>query len=243
MEVHYQPQIDLANSKVIGAEALVRWTTDDGRSIPPDQFIPLAESSGLIIELGEWVFRTAIAQLMAWDAAGLPQLRMAINVSPTQFRDPRFASRLQNIIEELQVPAQRIELEITEGVAMFDPETVISTLTELRALGMEIAVDDFGTGFSSLSYLHRLPINRLKIDRSFIRDMETSGSGGATIADMVVKLGQSLGLSVIAEGAETPAQIQMLRDIGCELAQGFLYSRPLNAETFGKWLAERNQNG
>ena len=242
MEVHYQPQINLANSKVIGAEALVRWTTDDGRSIPPDQFIPLAESSGLIIELGEWVFRTAIAQLMAWDAAGLPQLRMAINVSPTQFRDPRFASRLQNIIKELQVPAQRIELEITEGVAMLDPETVISTLTDLRALGMEIAVDDFGTGFSSLSYLHRLPINRLKIDRSFIRDMETSGSGGATIADMVVKLGQSLGLSVIAEGAETPAQIQMLRDIGCELAQGYLYSRPLNAEAFGKWLAERGQN-
>jgi diguanylate cyclase (GGDEF)-like protein len=240
LEVHYQPQIDLSTSKVIGAEALVRWTTDDGRSIPPDQFIPLAESSGLIIELGEWVFRTAITQLMAWDSAGLPALRMAINVSPTQFREPRFASRLQNIIEQAQVPAHRIELEITEGVAMFDPETVIATLTELRALGIEIAVDDFGTGFSSLSYLHRLPINRLKIDRSFIRDMESSGSGGATIADMVVKLGQSLGLSVIAEGTETAYQVEMLRNIGCELAQGYLYSRPVNAEAFGKWLSIRD---
>jgi EAL domain-containing protein (putative c-di-GMP-specific phosphodiesterase class I) len=128
---------------------------------------------------------------------------------------------------------------MTEGVAMFDPETVISTLHELRAIGMEVAVDDFGTGFSSLSYLHRLPINRLKIDRSFVRDMASSDSGGATIADMVVKLGQSLGLSVIAEGAETEPQVEMLRNIGCELAQGFLYSRPVNAEAFGKWLAER----
>jgi diguanylate cyclase (GGDEF)-like protein len=239
LEVHYQPQVDLLSGKVVGAEALLRWKTDDGINIPPDQFISLAESSGLIFELGEWVFRTALAQLMAWDAAGMQPLRMAINVSPTQFRDPHFASRLKNIIEELQVPAQRIELEITEGVAMFDPETVISTLHELRAIGMEVAVDDFGTGFSSLSYLHRLPINRLKIDRSFVRDMASSDSGGATIADMVVKLGQSLGLSVIAEGAETEPQVEMLRNIGCELAQGFLYSRPVNAEAFGKWLAER----
>lgn len=240
LEVHYQPQIDLLDNRVIGAEALVRWTTDDGRRIPPDQFIPLAESSGLIVELGEWVFRTALSQLMAWDASGLPPLRMAVNVSPTQFRDPRFASQIKEIIEEVHVPARRIELEITEGVAMFDPETVIATLTGLRALGVEIAVDDFGTGFSSLSYLHRLPINRLKIDRSFVHDMESSGNGGATIADMVVKLGQSLGLSVIAEGAETEYQVEILRSIGCELAQGYLYSRPVDAETFGKWLAQRD---
>lgn len=241
LAVHYQPQIDLASGAVVGAEALIRWKTDDGRNIPPDQFISLAEYSGLILDLGEWVFRTAVAQLMAWDAAGLPKLRMAINVSPTQFRDPRFTVRLKAIIDEMQAPAPRIELEITEGVAMLDTEMTISILRELKALGVEIAVDDFGTGFSSLSYLHRLPLNRLKIDRSFVHDMTTGDGSGATIADMVVKLGQSLGLSVIAEGVETEAQAEMLRSKGCELAQGYLYSRPVDADTFCDWFVARSQ--
>jgi EAL domain-containing protein (putative c-di-GMP-specific phosphodiesterase class I) len=241
LAVHYQPQIDLASGAVVGAEALIRWKTDDGRNIPPDQFISLAEYSGLILDLGEWVFRTAVAQLMAWDAAGLPKLRMAINVSPTQFRDPRFTVRLKAIIDEMQAPAPRIELEITEGVAMLDTEMTISILRELKALGVEIAVDDFGTGFSSLSYLHRLPLNRLKIDRSFVHDMTTGDGSGATIADMVVKLGQSLGLSVIAEGVETEAQAEMLRSKGCELAQGYLYSRPVDADTFRDWFVARSQ--
>ncbi|MBA3998244.1 MAG: hypothetical protein C0466_13915 [Candidatus Accumulibacter sp.] len=236
LAVHYQPQIDLVSGRVVGAEALIRWTTDDGRNIPPDQFISLAEYSGLILDLGEWVLRTAAAQLMEWDAAGLPPLRMAVNVSPTQFRDSRFASRLKGILAELAVPPQRIELEITEGVAMLDAETVISTLREVRALGAEVAVDDFGTGFSSLSYLHRLPLNRLKIDRSFVNDMGRPGNSGTGIADMVVKLGQSLGLSVIAEGVETEAQAELLRGIGCELAQGYLYARPMAAGAFRDWL-------
>ena len=173
---------------------------------------------------------------MEWDAAGLPPLRMAVNVSPTQFRDSRFASRLKGILAELAVPPQRIELEITEGVAMLDAETVISTLREVRALGAEVAVDDFGTGFSSLSYLHRLPLNRLKIDRSFVNDMDRPGNSGTGIADMVVKLGQSLGLLVIAEGVETEAQAELLRGIGCELAQGYLYARPMAAGAFRDWL-------
>lgn len=234
--LHYQPKVDLRSGSVVGAEALIRWTTDDGRNIPPDQFISLAEYSGLILDLGEWVLRTAAAQLMEWDAAGLPPLRMAVNVSPTQFRDSRFASRLKGILAELAVPPQRIELEITEGVAMLDAETVISTLREVRALGAEVAVDDFGTGFSSLSYLHRLPLNRLKIDRSFVNDMDRPGNSGTGIADMVVKLGQSLGLSVIAEGVETEAQAELLRGIGCELAQGYLYARPMAAGAFRDWL-------
>ncbi|MDA0189715.1 MAG: EAL domain-containing protein [Proteobacteria bacterium] len=236
LTVHYQPQIDLANGRVVGAEALIRWRTDDGRNIPPDQFISLAEYAGLIPDLGEWVLRTAAAQLLRWDAEGLPSLRMAVNVSPVQFRDSRFVSRVREVFDTLGVPARRIELEITEGVAMFDADTVIATLRELRALGAEIAVDDFGTGFSSLSYLQRLPLNRLKIDRSFVSAMTLPDGCGTRIADMVVKLAQALGLSVVAEGVETEAQAALLHNIGCEQAQGYLYARPMDAEGFRAWL-------
>lgn len=238
LSLHYQPQIDLATGAVIGAEALIRWRTDEGRNIPPDQFISLAEYSGLIRDLGAWVFCTAFEQLKVWDAAGLPPLRMAVNVSPAQFLDPNFANRLEKIVAEVGVAPQRIELEITEGVVMQDAESVISTLQALRKLGFEVAVDDFGTGFSSLSYLQRLPVNRLKIDRSFVGDMNDGGGSGNSIAHTIIRLGQSLGLSVVAEGVETEAQGEMLRNMGCDLAQGYFYSRPVDGESFVAWMGE-----
>lgn len=235
LEMHYQPQIELATGKVIGAEALIRWRGQDGQFIRPDQFISVAEYSGLIVDLGAWVFRTAIKEVKHWDTHGLGNLRMAINVSLVQFRDPLFLQRIRSALKELDVSPSRIELEITESVAMMEAETVISILGELKQMGIQIAIDDFGTGFSSLSYLHRLPIDQLKIDRAFVRDVTSAEGAGARIAQTVVRLGQSLGLSVIAEGIETEDQAQLLMDMGCPRAQGFLYSKPVNAEDFIAW--------
>ncbi len=239
LAIHYQPQIEFSSGRVVGIEALLRWVNEDGQSVPPDQFITLAEYSGLMVNLGEWVFRTAVTQLMAWDAAGLAPMRLAINLSMAQFRDPRFVSRLRKIVEELKVPAHRLELEITESIAMLDAESVINSLSEFKSMGMEIAVDDFGTGFSSLTYLHRLPIDRLKIDRSFVQSMSPEGGSGNTISDMVIKLAHSLGLTVIAEGVESEDQACLLAEMGCEFGQGFLYSPAMPPEKLPEWLANR----
>ena len=240
LELHYQPQIDLASGRVIGAEALIRWRGADGQFIRPDLFISLAEYSGLIVELGAWVFHTAVRELRAWDAQGLTGVRMAINVSLVQFRDPQFLQRVRAALDETGIAPERIELEITESVAMMEAETVIAILSELKQMGIQIAIDDFGTGFSSLSYLHRLPIDRLKIDRAFVRDLDSHKGSGASIAQTVIRLGQSLGLSVIAEGIETEEQAQLLMDLGCPLAQGFLYSRPVDSGSFIAWCRARN---
>lgn len=240
LELHYQPQIDLASGRVIGAEALIRWRGNDGQFIRPDLFISLAEYSGLIVDLGAWVFRTAVRELKAWDAQGLTGIRMAINVSLVQFRDPQFLQRVRAALDETGIAPERIELEITESVAMMEADTVISILSELKAMGIQIAIDDFGTGFSSLSYLHRLPIDRIKIDRAFVRDLDAHKGSGASIAQTVIRLGQSLGLSVIAEGIETEEQAQLLMDLGCPLAQGFLYSRPVDSDGFIAWCRARS---
>jgi len=242
IELHYQPQIELTSGRVIGAEALIRWRGADGKFIRPDLFISLAEYSGLIVDLGAWVFRTAVHELGNWDAQGLSGIRMAINVSLVQFRDPLFIQRARSALAETGIAASRIELEITESVAMLDEETVVRTLEELKLLGFQIAIDDFGTGFSSLSYLHRLPIDRLKIDRSFVREVDSRTKHGASIAQTVIRLGQSLGLSVLAEGIETEAQAQLLMDLGCPQAQGFLYSPPIDSAAFVAWWRLRQSH-
>ena len=242
LELHYQPQIELVSGRVVGAEALIRWRGGDGSFIRPDLFISLAEYSGLIVDLGAWVFETAVEELRVWDSAGLTGVRMAINVSLVQFRDPLFLTRLRAALDKTGIAPNRIELEITESVAMLDAETVIAILTELKAMGIQIAIDDFGTGFSSLAYLHRLPIDRLKIDRAFVRDLGSARASGASIAQTVIGLGQSLGLSIIAEGIETEDQAQLLAALGCPLAQGFLYSRPVDSATFMAWWKARQQS-
>ncbi|MBK9596303.1 MAG: EAL domain-containing protein [Rhodocyclales bacterium] len=234
----YQPQVEIASGKVCGAEALLRWQNVRGENIPPDRFIPVAEYSHLIIELGEWVLRSACEQLGEWDRAGVSGLRMSVNVSLVQFRDPDFVGMARRCILDYGIDPGRIELEITESMALSEAETVVDTMNKMKSFGVSIAVDDFGSGYSSLGHLQRLPLNRLKIDRVFVQDL-TAGSSGATIADTIVKLGHMLGLAVIAEGVETGEQLDALRRMGCQEVQGFYFSPPVAAADFPALVGKR----
>ena len=234
----FQPQINLQNGKVVGAETLLRWRTESGQLVPPDQFIPLAEDSGLIIAIGDWVLRTACEQLVTLERDGFPGFRMAINVSVVQFRHPDFILMLERAIAETGVNPVNVELEITESVAMLDPDHIVDLLQRVKQYGFTVAIDDFGTGFSSLAYLQRLPVDRLKIDRGFVSRLEFDGEG-KNIAEMIIDLGRNLGMEVIAEGIEDTAQADYLRARGCHEAQGFLYSRPLDEDALRVWLRSR----
>ncbi|KAB2964957.1 EAL domain-containing protein, partial [Zoogloea sp.] len=202
--------------------------------VPPMQFIPAAEESGLIIGLGEWVVRNAFAQLRAWLDAGLPPLRMSVNISALQFRQPGFAVFLGGQLALHRLPAECIELELTESVLMKNLEEVLRTLTDIKALGVRLAIDDFGTGFSSLGYLRRFPIDRLKIDQSFVRDIDTTPVN-ESIARAIVALAESLSLEIVAEGIEREAEAAVLQRLNCQQGQGYLFSRPVLAETFVTW--------
>jgi len=234
--VVYQPQIDLATRRPVGAEALLRWQTPDGKFISPDRFIPIAEYSGLIIDLGEWVMRTACRELVDLRKAGHQDFMMSINVSQVQFRHPLFLDMLKRALEDTGAPPQNIELEITESMAMEEPDLLIKMLGQIKQTGVSIAIDDFCTGFSSLSYLQRLQIDRLKIDRAFVTEI-TGSARGSSIAEMVIQLGRNLGLAVIAEGVEDERQAQILQSLGCPLAQGFLFARPMTASALDSWLS------
>jgi len=234
--VVYQPQIDLATRRPVGAEALLRWQTPDGKFISPDRFIPIAEYSGLIIDLGEWVLRTACRELVDLRKAGHRDFMMSINVSQVQFRHPHFLDMLRQALDDTGAPPEHIELEITESMAMEEPDLLIKMLGQIKQTGVSIAIDDFGTGFSSLSYLQRLQIDRLKIDRAFVTEI-TGSARGSSIAEMVIQLGRNLGLSVIAEGVEDERQAQILQALGCPLAQGFLFARPMTATALNGWLS------
>jgi diguanylate cyclase len=235
--VVYQPQIDLATRRPVGAEALLRWRTKDGTFIPPDRFIPIAEYSGLIIEIGERVMREACGELVRLRQLGYPDLTMSINVSQVQFRHPRFLDMLRNILAETQAPPSQIELEITESMAMEEPDALINLLDQIKQTGVSIAIDDFGTGFSSLSHLQRLQADRLKIDRGFVTEI-TSSARGSSIAEMVIQLGRNLGLSVVAEGVEDERQASILSALGCPLAQGYLFARPMTVNQLTSWLKD-----
>jgi diguanylate cyclase (GGDEF)-like protein len=233
----YQPQVTLAGRRPFGAEALLRWRTDDGQLVPPDRFIPIAEYSGMIVDIGAWVLREACAELVRLRAAGHLAFTMSVNVSQAQFRHPHFLDVLRGALAASGAPPDRIELEITESMAMEEPDLLIERLADIKRLGVSIAIDDFGTGFSSLSYLQRLQVDRLKIDRTFVSEI-TESARGSRIAEMVVELGRNLGLDVVAEGVEDERQAQILQDIGCPLAQGFLFARPLAPEALLTWLAD-----
>ncbi|MBV8605211.1 MAG: EAL domain-containing protein [Pelomonas sp.] len=235
----YQPQVDLATRRPIGCEALLRWRKADGTFVPPDQFIPLAEQSGLIVPIGEFVLRTACLQLKRLTGLGHAGFRMCVNVSLAQFRDPDFIPSLQRVLGETGVDARLLELEITESMAMEDTELIHRLLADIRRCGASVAIDDFGTGFSSLSQLRQLQVERLKIDRAFVQEAEAS-SAGATIAKMVVDLGRALGLTVIAEGIETETQRAHLLALGCHEGQGWLFGRPMASDPFETWLAEHS---
>lgn len=236
----FQPQIDLPSGRVIGAEALLRWKTEEGKFISPDQFIPLAEQSGLIVPMGEWVFRTACHQLNHLNRLGYSSFRMAINVSHTQFREPDFVDMVGRVLRECQVVAAQIELELTESVAMERLDSVTAKLADIRSLGVSVAIDDFGTGYSSLSLLKQLQIDRLKIDRAFIGELNSSNSSD-NIASLIVALGRQFNLATIAEGIETEEQRQLLQEMGCQEGQGYLFSRPLPMDQLESWMADNRR--
>lgn len=224
--VVYQPQFSLHNNQLVGVEALLRWRTEDNRFVSPAEFIPLAESSGLIVALGEWVLRMACHDLGEINQHSPKPLRMAINVSVAQLRHPNFIDMLSSALAESQVQPQLIELEITESMAMLEADLMSVLIEQIKARGLTLAVDDFGTGFSSLSYLEKLNVDRLKIDLSFIRQLEQS-EGGRRIVETIIQLGQSLDLDVIAEGIEQQSQATLLNQMGCHEGQGYLFAKPM----------------
>lgn len=233
----YQPQIDLQSGKTVGMEALLRWRAEDGRLIEPARFIPIAEHSGMIVGIGEWVMRMACFQQAELTRHGFVGLSMAINVSVGQLRHPRFLPALQSALEDSGATPALVELEITESMAMEEADFIARTLESVKALGVRVAVDDFGTGFSSLSYLQSLQVDRLKIDRSFVAGI-TDNERARRIPELVIQLGHRLGLKVLAEGVEEPAQAQLLRELGCDDAQGFLYARPMEAHLLADWMRQ-----
>jgi diguanylate cyclase (GGDEF)-like protein/PAS domain S-box-containing protein len=234
--LHYQPRIDLRTGAIVGVEALVRWMHPREGMIPPGRFIPIAEQSRLIARIDDWVLRAACRQQRAWQDDGLPEIRMAVNLSASQFETKDLPARVARLLIDTGVPPRTFELELTESTAMDNPDGAVGTLLELKSIGVHASIDDFGTGYSSLAYLKRFPIDALKIDRSFVRDLG-SDPDDAAIATAVIRVGHSLGLQVIAEGVETREQLGFLRDNDCDEIQGFLASRPVPPETIAGYLA------
>lgn len=227
--LHYQPQYSLSTGQMIAVEALIRWQHPEEGLIYPDRFISLAEETGLIVPIGEWVIETACRQLMKWQQADIPSLRMAINLSARQFWRPGLAEVVKDILVKTDVDPCQIDFELTESIIMRDAKATIDTLNDFHEMGFELSIDDFGTGYSSLSYLKRFPINRLKIDRSFVSDIVIEKDGDDMI-NAIIALGHSMGLQVLAEGVETEEQLDYLKQHGCDEVQGYLYSRPIPAD-------------
>jgi predicted signal transduction protein with EAL and GGDEF domain len=230
-ELHYQPVVNLHNDEISGVEALIRWRHPDKGVIPPSTFIPVAEEIGFIVSLGEWAIREACLTAAQWPS----QVRVAVNLSPMQFRTPGFVQLVVGALEESGLAAERLELEITETMLLQDCETTLSTLYQLRALGVRIAMDDFGTGYSSLSYLQSFPFDKIKIDRSFVKDI-AEGVGSLNIVRAVAAMANGLGMATTAEGVETSEQLETVRAEGCTEMQGFIFSRPLPADEIAQLL-------
>ncbi len=233
--LHYQPLIDVETWRIVGSEALIRWKHPDIGLVSPAEFIPLAEETGLIVPIGEWVLRTACAQIRKWHDLGDRSLFMAVNISGRQFNQEALVATIEQVVHATGVDPKCLELEITESVLMHNAEETVQTLEVLKAMGPRISVDDFGTGYSSLSYLRRFPIHTLKIDRSFVNDV-TTDPGDAAIVSAIIAMARGLRLEVIAEGVETPDQRTFLLQEGCRLMQGYLFGRPVPAEEFEKLL-------
>ena len=233
--LHYQPQVDAARGRITGVEALLRWRDSTGAIISPAQFIPLAEETGLIVPIGDWVLESACRQLKRWHDAGHAELTMSVNVASRQFREPHFAQGVARIFADTRVLPTAIELEITESLLLENNEETRRTLDLIKVLGATLAIDDFGTGYSSLSYLKRFPLDRVKIDQSFVRDLGTDPDDLA-IVRAIVALSRSLKLEVIAEGVETKEQLALLRSEGCDEYQGFLFARPMDADSVSRLL-------
>ncbi len=235
--LHYQPQVDLYNGRIIGMEALLRWRHPEIGLISPNAFIPLAEETGLIIPIGEWVLRTACARLKAWIDEGFPRIRMGVNLSSRQFNQNNLDEVVAAILHDTGLPPDCLELELTERMIMQDAETTITILHKLRALGVQFSIDDFGTGYSSLSYLKRFPIDRIKIDQSFVREIISSAEDAA-VSQAIISLAHSLNLKTVAEGVETSEQQEFLRTLQCDEIQGFHFSRPVPEQEISRLLRD-----
>ncbi|MBC7859292.1 MAG: EAL domain-containing protein [Burkholderiaceae bacterium] len=238
MRVCYQPQVAMRGERVIGAEALLRWTHPELGPVSPVEFIPAAEESGLILPIGEWVLRQAVRQAVQWRRDGIAPLVMAVNLSAVQFRHPDLPALVSRILDEEGLAPACLELELTEGVSMADPQRAIATMNNLHARGVRMSIDDFGTGYSSLSHLKKFKVYKLKIDQSFVRDIGTDPEDRA-IVGAIIQMAKSLGLRTIAEGVETDGQRAFLREHDCDEMQGYFYSRPLSAEQFAAYARDR----
>jgi EAL domain-containing protein (putative c-di-GMP-specific phosphodiesterase class I) len=227
--------VDAATGQINSAEALIRWRHPEHGLLSPADFIPIAEESGLIGAIGAWVVREACRQGRSWQDAGLPRIRIAVNLSPSQFRDGELLSTIQRALDDARLDGRYLEVELTESAVMSDPEVSVTILEQLSQMGIQISVDDFGTGYSSMSYLRRLPVDKLKIDREFIREI-MSRQDDVSIVRAIVSLAHSLRLRVVAEGVETPGQLEILKALGCDEYQGYLFSPAVPAEQFAAIL-------
>ena len=233
--LHYQPQVNVISGATVGIEALVRWQHPKRGLLSPAAFIGMAEENGMIIEIGNWVLREACIQQRAWSLCHTPPLCMAVNISAVQFRRENFTSTVREIIQDTEVDPNCIELELTENIAMHHAEHVLNTLLELKQIGVKLTIDDFGTGFSNLSYLQRFPFDRLKIDQSFVRGIESSPAN-MSIVQAIVSLAKNLSLVVVAEGVETMAEYAEISACACDEIQGYFHARPMPATAMLSWL-------
>ncbi|CAK4832794.1 unnamed protein product [Aphanomyces euteiches] len=239
--LHYQPQVDIYTSQVVGLECLIRWDSPELGFVSPLDFITVAEETGLILEIGQWVIKEACRKNKAWQDAGLPNMVVTVNLSSRQFYDKRLAEMIQHTLNDTGLAPEFLELEITESITM-DVKEALITLKGLKKMGLKIAMDDFGTGYSSLSYLKEFPIDVLKIDQSFVKDIVTS-SVNAAIVNTIITMASNLKLKVIAEGVETKEALQLLKDYGCDTVQGFLFSPPIAAEEVEGLIRVLEQKG
>ncbi len=237
LSLHYQPQVRIASGRLVGLEALLRWDPPEG-SVPPSRFVPVAEESGLIVAIGEFVLRAACGQAMEWHGRSLPEARVAVNLSARQFQDGNLPALVRRVLDDTHLPPHLLELEVTESIAMRDPEQARTMLAALKDMGVTLALDDFGTGYSSLAYLRLFPFDRLKIDRSFL-PLDRCDRSDVAIVDAIVTLSHALGLEVVAEGVEIAEQLALLTADNCDLVQGFGVCPPLAAEAAGSVLAQR----
>ena len=240
--LHYQPKVELGTGVIVGAEALVRWQHPEWGLIEPERFIPIAEETGLIVQIGAWVLHTACNQSRLWQDAGLPPVTISVNLSARQFRQENFVEMVTRILNETGLKPEHLEIELTESMLMHNAKAAIAILRGLKSIGVRLSLDDFGTGYSSLNYLSRLPIDALKIDRSFVQQIgDQDAYGDGILAQAIISLGHSLNLRVIAEGVETDAQLKFLKEHQCDEVQGFYLGKPTMPEEFAKMLAEKRR--
>jgi EAL domain-containing protein (putative c-di-GMP-specific phosphodiesterase class I) len=235
--VYYQPQIDLYSGQIVGMEALIRWKHPELGFIPPSTFIPIAEEAGLIIPIGTWVLRTACTCLKEWIDQGLPKIRVAVNISSYQFNHENLTEIVSEVLKETGLQGEYLEMELTEGIVMKDAESTMKILNDLKKLGVEFSIDDFGTGYSSLSYLKRFPIDKIKIDKSFVHNITTDPKD-ASIAQAIISMSHGMDIKVLAEGVETLEQQEFMRSLHCDEMQGYYFSHPLPEEYMKRLLQD-----